>query len=60
MAIQSTNLAVEAVLTGDREMLYWAIAYDPLTSAALSLQEIRDMVDEMFEREKDWMPTFVG
>ncbi len=60
MAIQSTNLAVEAVLTGDREMLYWAIAYDPLTSAALSLQEIRDMVDEMFEREKDWMPTFAG
>jgi len=60
MAIQSTNLAVEAVLTGDREMLYWAIAYDPLTSAALSLHEIRDMVDEMFEREKDRMPTFAG
>ncbi len=60
MVIQSANMALEAVLTGDREMLYWAIAYDPLTCAALSLQEIRDMVDEMFEKEKDLMPTFVA
>jgi alpha-galactosidase len=39
-------------------MIYRAICYDPLTSAVLSLREIRDMVDEMFEKNKDWMPQF--
>jgi alpha-galactosidase len=58
MAVQSMSLAVEAALTGDKEMLYWSVAYDPLTAAALSLQEIRDMVDELFEAEKSRMPQF--
>jgi alpha-galactosidase len=58
MVVNSASLAVEAALAGDRDLLYWAVAYDPLTAAALSLQEIRDMVDEMFEAEKHLMPTF--
>jgi alpha-galactosidase len=28
---------------------------DPLTSALLTLDEIRSMVDEMFEAEKQWL-----
>lgn len=39
----------------DREMAYYAAAYDPLTSAVLSLEEIRNMVDEMLEAEKAWL-----
>ncbi len=58
MAIQSTEMAVDAALEGDREKLYWSVAYDPLTAAVLSLEEIKRMVDEMFETEKDQMPTF--
>jgi alpha-galactosidase len=58
MAVRSMSLAVEAALTGDRDLLYWSVAYDPLTAAALSLQEIRDMVDELFEAEKGRMPQF--
>jgi alpha-galactosidase len=58
MSVQSLQMAVEAALTGDKDLLYWSIAYDPLTAAALSLQEIRDMVDELFEVEKDRMPQF--
>ena len=58
MQINSITMAVEACLTGDKEMLYYAVAYDPLTAAALSMQEIRDMVDEMYEKEKHLMPTF--
>jgi alpha-galactosidase len=58
MATQSIEMAVEAILQGDRDMLFWSIAYDPLTAAVLSLGETRAMVDEMFERQKHLMPTF--
>lgn len=60
MSVRSLEMAVEACLKGDREMLYWSIAYDPLTSAVLSLEEIREMVDEMYEAEVNDMPTFDG
>ena len=39
-------------------MIYHAIAYDPLTSAVLSLAEIRKMVDAMFKKNKGYLPTF--
>ncbi len=52
------ELAVEGGLEGDKRKIFHAIAMDPLTSAVLSLQEIKDMVDEMFEYNKDWLPHF--
>jgi len=57
---QIEELAVEGSLAGDKEMIYQAICYDPLTSAVCSLREIRSMVDEMFEANKDWLPQFKG
>ena len=57
---QIEELAVEGSLAGDKEMIYQAICYDPLTSAVCSLREIRSMVDEMFEVNKDWLPQFKG
>ena len=55
---QIEELAVQGSLNGDREMIYQAICYDPLTAAVCSLREIRSMVDEMFEVNKDWLPQF--
>ncbi|HIS85923.1 MAG TPA: alpha-galactosidase [Candidatus Faecivicinus avistercoris] len=55
---QIEELAVAGSLAGDREMIYQAICYDPLTAAVCSLRETRDMVDEMFEANKDWLPQF--
>ena len=55
---QIEELAVEGSLRGDREMIYQAICYDPLTAAVCSLREIRSMVDEMFEANKEWLPQF--
>jgi alpha-galactosidase len=55
---QIEEMAVEASLSGDREMIYRAICYDPLTAAVCSLREIRDMTDEMFAANKEWMPQF--
>ena len=42
------QLATQAILDGDREAAFHAIALDPLTSAVLSLSEIREMFDEMW------------
>jgi alpha-galactosidase len=55
---RSEELAVEAALSGDPQMVYHAIAFDPLTAAVLSLKEIKSMVDEMFEASWEWLPQF--
>ncbi len=44
---QIEELAVEAVLTGDRRLIYQAVAYSPLSAAVLSLAEIQQMVDDL-------------
>ncbi|MBI4558736.1 MAG: alpha-galactosidase [Candidatus Hydrogenedentes bacterium] len=54
------GLAVEGALTGDPELAFAAIAMDPLTSAVLTLKEIRDMAGEMLEAETQWLPQFKG
>ncbi|QHT59435.1 alpha-galactosidase [Paenibacillus lycopersici] len=54
------ELAVEGALTGDKRKIFQAVAFDPLTSAVLSLQEIQDMVDELFEANRGWLPAFEG
>jgi alpha-galactosidase len=52
------EMAVEAALTGDARLVFQAIAYDPLTAAVLSLAEIKTMVDEMFQKNRDYLPQF--
>ncbi|HRR96690.1 MAG TPA: alpha-galactosidase [Candidatus Ratteibacteria bacterium] len=56
--ISSEEMAVEGALTGDAEMVYHAICYDPLTASVLSLAEIKKMVKEMFEKNKEYLPQF--
>lgn len=55
---QIEEMVVQGSLAGDREMIYQAICYDPLTSAVLSLREIRSMVDEMFLQNEPWLVQF--
>lgn len=52
------ELAVEAAIEGDPLKVFHAICMDPLTSAVLSLAEIREMTDAMFRQNKDWLPQF--
>jgi alpha-galactosidase len=52
------EMAVEAALTGDPRLVFQAIAHDPLTAAVLSLAEIRQMVNEMFQQNRDYLPQF--
>lgn len=58
MTSQLEELAVTGCLTGDRRLIYQAIAHDPLTAAVLSLREIQQMVDEMFAINMPYLPTF--
>jgi alpha-galactosidase len=52
------ELAVEASFEGDPRKVFHAVCMDPLTSAVLSLQEIWDMTDELFKRNREWLPQF--
>ena len=52
------EMAVEAALTGNPEMVYHAICFDPLTAAVLSLAEIRDLVKAMLKKNKAYLPQF--
>ena len=62
-ALNRSNIAVQemamsAALSGDRRLAFHAVAADPLTAAVLSLEEIQQMVDEMFAAEARWLPQF--
>jgi alpha-galactosidase len=52
------EMAITGSIEGDPTMIYRAIAHDPLTSAVLSLAEIRKMTNELFAQHKDYLPQF--
>jgi len=54
------ELAVRAALEGDPRKVFHAICMDPLTSAVLSLAEIKEMTDAMFEYNRPYLPRFFG
>jgi alpha-galactosidase len=58
LSAQIEEMAVEGALTGDPRLIFQAIAYDPLTSAVLSLAEIKQMVNQMFEQNRTYLPQF--
>jgi len=51
-------LAVEAALTGKRDLVYQAAFLDPHASAELTLDQIRSLCDDMFEAHGNIMPEF--
>ncbi len=58
ISVANEEMAVEGALTGDPRQVFYSICYDPLTSAVLSLEEIRQMVNEMFDANRDYLPQF--
>jgi alpha-galactosidase len=51
-------LAVKGGLEGDYKAIEQAIALDSLTGAMLTLDQIRDMVGEIFAAEAEYLPQF--
>ena len=52
------SLTVEAAMKKSREMVYQAVYMDPLSSAVCSLEEIRRMVDELFEANRAFLGDY--
>jgi alpha-galactosidase len=55
---QIEEMAITASIAGDPTMVYRAICHDPLTASVLSLAEIRQMTNELFDQHKDYLPQF--
>ena len=49
------GLVVKAALEGDRQLVHAAVALDPLSGALLSLPQLCEMVDRLFEAEQPWL-----
>jgi len=56
--INVQELGVKAAVEKDKTLAFQAILLDPLTSAILTIDETRKMVDEMFEAEKEYLEGF--
>lgn len=51
-------LTIEAAVTKKRDYIYQAAMLDPHTASELSLDAIRQMVDELIEAHGDWLPKY--
>ena len=58
LSVACEEMAVEACLAGDPTLVFQAVAYSPLTATMLSLEEIRRMVNQMLEQNRNYLPTF--
>ena len=52
------EMAIEAALTGNARLVMQACLHDPLSAAVLSMAEIEQMVNEMFQQNKEYLPQF--
>jgi alpha-galactosidase len=62
-AVMQTNinvqsLTVEAALTLKKEHIYHAAMLDPHTAAELDLEQIHNLVDDLLEAHKGWLPEY--
>lgn len=58
--INVQRLIVGAGLSGNHALAHTAAALDPLTGSILTLPEIREMIERMFEAEHEWLPQFTS
>lgn len=54
------ELAVRAVQTGDPELVFQAMALDPLTAMSCTLDQIRAMTRELMAAHEKWIPVMQG
>ncbi len=52
------SLAVEAAMKKSKELVYQAVYMDPLSSAVCSMEEIKNMCDEIFEKNVDYLGDY--
>ena len=52
------NLVVDAAMKKSKDMVYYAVCNDPLTSAVCSLDEIKHLCDELFEVNREFLEDY--
>ena len=52
------ELAVRGIMEKNKTKIFQAILLDPLSSAVLTIDETRQMVDEMFQADKKYMKGY--
>ena len=52
------EMAVKGAIEGDPELIFQAILQDPLTAAVCSMEEAHDMVQEMFDKNAEYLSYF--
>ena len=63
-ALMQTNINVqalltEAILTENKEYVYYATMMDPHTAAVLGIEEIYALVDDLIAAHGDWLPAWL-
>ena len=56
--INVQELAVRGIMEKDKTKILQAVLLDPLTSAVLTIDEIKEMVGKMFKTEKQYMKGY--
>ena len=56
---QIESLVVEAAMEKSRDKVFQAVCMDPLCSAVCSLEEIQNMVDELFEANRAYLGDYI-
>ena len=59
MNINVHKLTVEAILKKDRRYVYWALMMDPLTHSVLNLDQIETVVDELIDRQQEYLGEYL-
>lgn len=60
ISVAVEEMAVEASFSGDPRLVLHAVTYDPLTSAVLSLAEIKKMTAAMLKINAPYLPQFTS
>jgi alpha-galactosidase len=56
--INVQELAVRGIVEKDKTKIFQSILLDPLTGALLTIEETREMVDEIFQAEKEYLKDY--
>ena len=56
--INVQNLVIEAILTRRKDLVYQAAMLDPHTASELSLKDIKNLCDDLFEAHGSWIPEY--
>ncbi|MFW6381184.1 MAG: alpha-glucosidase/alpha-galactosidase [Bacillota bacterium] len=51
-------MTIKAALMGKKKYIYQAALLDPHTASELSIDDIRDLCDDLIEAHGDWLPDF--